>query len=661
MNKLIKGLILGALLAGLAACGGGATADGGSTGAGDLTISGNLNGASLMGKGHTRGENGKFDISISNLELFVTALPTTSDDVITKKAAVAADGSFSVSFPSVTNAVISAMFRDKTNTGATFSIKFETDTTNLSTGSNLSDSYALKGNISLGTLAIAGNSVVIKVSDIASNVDVAAPTTTGYDFGGVWTASAVTLSADAITEGYFTAEDPVTPPAGGWSCGDEPCMAIGAKVSVVKIEGKEFTKGAGCTDDSTCPDTAGSIGAANKYGVSLWGGDTTSGQIKDCGFKTGFTAASARYGAGIHIPTAPTIDGKNMTMADFTFASFDTNENTGGPNNDNQPWMKTAAKPTRDLYDCFNTTKGPLKVNVCKSVVKNGGSVTKTYYSAHSSGGCTDSTGKAIRVTNWSNSGTCGTQTAVTGATGMFSQTCTYNGDPDDSTGFGGDDGPLATMDYSCTHTNGNYDDAALTVPYTYNYTTGDTHEPATPIATTADLCSDIDYTDAGLSADEKKAKKLLAYQCYAQNLENGSSPSGCTTRYRFNWAATDPAQFVMTEGRERPKENFITDLATYSADGNTFFVNSVNKETVAISGGATGNMEFCEIETSTKITGKKVSDSKQLVSVVENGSLLDSTKAACVAAVDGADTWENGNLSHRVKKGMKLMFYLNK
>lgn len=65
-----------------------------------------------------------------------------------------------------------------------------------------------------------------------------------------------------------------------------------------------------------------------------------------------------------------------------------------------------------------------------------------------------------------------------------------------------------------------------------------------------------------------------------------------------------------MTDGRPLPSSNFLTDIVTFSVDGNTFLVNNNEKETVAITMGQNGGIEFCEIGNSTKLAGARINPS---------------------------------------------------
>lgn len=255
-----------------------------------------------------------------------------------------------------------------------------------------------------------------------------------------------------------------------------------------------------------------------------------------------------------------------------------------------------------------------------------------------------DVTNKPVRMTDWSlqPDGNACTESDVAGFSGFKRHECHYtNKDPDGS-------GPATAASFTCRYGNGNFTSSALTTAATAVDWGGSTMPDK--ILAQNQNCSTLNLNGSA-------AEKLAAYQCYAQSYDRPDS--GCVRNYRFNWGAVTAEEFVMDDGRGRPESNFLTDLLTYSADGNTYFVNNSEREVVGIRGAQT-SVEFCEIERSTKIIGKKVSNSQQLFSVIMSGTLISSGKTACVAAVNGADTWENGNLSYKIK-GQKMMFLMNK
>lgn len=651
MKNAWKSLVLGALLTSVAACsgGGGSGAGGGASGSNDLVLSGKVGAMGSMNVSNKASDGvGKFG-TYDNVKLYVTVY---NDPPQITVANLGSDGSFSVTLPNASGTVIGAQFKN-TLTNVVKHVYFQdSNKKDMNSSDMLMESYPLKGSVNFGTLDLSGAKPVIDVVAVipAENRADAGGDVVGYDFSGSFKMASYSIPQALKDQGFVTAE--VDNGGNNQSCGDEPCIPVDMPITLVKFSGKEFTKGAGCTENDCKADgTEGTVGTANKYGLSIWEGPSSGAGsgIKACGYKSGFTADSARFGAGIHIASAA-IGSQAMTLADFTFGTL------GGT----EPWMKTGATAQYDVYDCAPKAHvvggNTYNLHVCKSLVwaDAGYTTDKTIYNVHEQGadnGCVeDSTNKPVMVSDWSitpDDMACWNGTEA--FPGFKRTTCHYtNKDPD-----GG--GSATATSFTCKSGHGTFADAALTTAAAHGtdyYTDMTRNGSPSKLLTSGGLCSSLPTaTDA---------QKLASYQCYAQSY-NHKDGSGCVREYRFNWAAKTSAEFVMTDGRPRPNSNFLTDIVTFSADGNTFFVNNNEKETVAITAGQNGGMEFCEIESSTKLVGKKMSDSQQLITLVQSGVLLSSDKTACVAAVNGPDTWENGNLSYRVGAGQKFMFLLNK
>lgn len=178
-------------------------------------------------------------------------------------------------------------------------------------------------------------------------------------------------------EGFVTAED--ASGSGPFACGSEPCMAIGTPLTLVKISGKAFTPGTGCTDNSCDALTNGVVGTANKNGLSIWEGPASgSGSaIQACGYKTGFTADSARFGAGIHVSSV-SVGNQALALSNFVFDSL------GGV----EPWMDPAAVSKFDIFDCSPQSHAAggktYNLYVCKITVADNGDGGTTVYQASS-------------------------------------------------------------------------------------------------------------------------------------------------------------------------------------------------------------------------------------------------------------------------------------
>ncbi|XGC80509.1 hypothetical protein ACES2L_14355 [Bdellovibrio bacteriovorus] len=661
MKKMVKGLVLSALLGSLAACGGGG---GGSTSseADAITIAGTLGGLSLH-EVQAKSKLGQYAVSASDLEIYVVAF---SNPPAIAQADVGSDGSFSVTLEGVSSAPITAIFRDKTSLDTVGQVVFnDPAVTDINGEVKDLSTVSLKGNVTLGNITLGDDGkVTIPISQVAANNDTSTSVSTSaaFDFSGTWTAAAYSSKPT----GYITAgqnEDGTTCSAQDIQNGD--CMMpVGEKITLIRLVGKEFTPGAGC-DDNGCTSSEGTIGTADKYGISIWGGPVTGAgsAIAACGSKTGFTADDARLGGKIHLASNPVVDGTTVTIGayDFTYPNLAHNSTPGAEANtnnvgDSQPWMKTGATASYDVFDCANITQGnPAKnLSVCKGVgtkVENG---TETPNEAvymvgvmgEGSGCVNTATGKPVMVSDWSHmpdNNSC-THTDDASFPGLHTSSCTYtNKDPDGA-------GSQTAMNYTCTHTGGmftTFNGTAVSNPLGNNVWMKDVQNDA--IISQGASCS-VAY-GAG------DAKKMAVYRCFAQALHGGGG-GNCDARYSFNWAATTPANFLMDNGHSKPKQNFITDILTYSSDGNSFFVDNFEHETVAVS--QNGMMNYCEIERNIKVTGVKASSTSMVVSVVQTGRVQNFENAACVAASNSQDNMNGADIYYMVH-GAKMMFTLNK
>ncbi|MGZ3746261.1 MAG: hypothetical protein ACXWRE_02925, partial [Pseudobdellovibrionaceae bacterium] len=154
--------------------------------------------------------------------------------------------------------------------------------------------------------------------------------------------------------------------------------------------------------------------------------------------------------------------------------------------------------------------------------------------------------------------------------------------------------------------------------------------------------------------------------KCYANYYFQNQPNLSCGKDYRFNWNATTAADFVQVDHRDKPKSNYLTNLVTYSSDGNTFFLEDHQDDGVQIStgSGSTAGSTFCRIERTTLLKGSKVTDTKMLIELNQSVALLDTTNAACVASKNDS-TANNGNGSElynrTVRESANQLFYMTK
>ncbi|MCM2278131.1 MAG: hypothetical protein NDJ89_08645 [Oligoflexia bacterium] len=581
--------------------------------------------------------------SLSDLEVYAIAF--TTPPVIATADLNDATGAFELTLPGAKGAFISLIFRDKTDYTTVGTVEFvDSSKTDLDGNTKSSTSIAFNDSVSLGSITMSSDGKVqIPVSTVqAATVSTSVSAAVAFDFSGSWTMGAYD---GTLPTGYTTTTDSM-----------ENGMPNGMPITLIRMAGKAFTPGAGCTEGS-CASTDGTIGTEDRFAISIWGGATTPvtlgtftvpAAITACGDKLGFTAAQARA-HGIHLESAPTINGLTI---DFGAYTFQTKADFGGdPAPNNEPWMKTGATP-RDpkVQNCGPVTITHNSVDYtawyCESEMDSDDDGTvyeTTVYTAGLGGGCFDSASKPVMVDNWSAiyPDNCVSNAGTDLPPGFKSDTCTYtNKDPDGSDGISSGGTAVVNnpaMNFTCTHTFGIFTDSSLTTPYS-----GSFHQMR-PKSTTYATCAEIPDT-------------LPRYRCYAENYWSGGGdgPDGwatCSKRYNFNWAATDPANFVMADGRDKPDAAFLTELIDYLPDGKTAIVEHKEHETRTI--GDNGKNVFCQIERMTKLKISQISATKLLVDLQESSQMMDLDNAACVAA---AKTEFQKDV-----KGEKVLFYLNK
>jgi len=352
---------------------------------------------------------------------------------------------------------------------------------------------------------------------------------------------------------------------------------------------------------------------------------------------------AASGGCNIASADLPTVNSTQMTFGAVVWSSFGAGwgASIGGTP---YPWAYTGATSSYPMMNCTQVDKTAsgttYKINVCKGKLQSDNTTVK--YQASYGGGCVTPTGKPVVIKDWSTIGapaSCDSQTSFA-VTGMTVNGCSYTGIASSA---------ASEPDFKCTHISGTFDDSALNTP---SNLTNDWVILDQVAANTS--CS-------GLSADIDKAK------CYANYyFTHRPSNVSCEQQYRFNWNATTLADFVQKDNLDKPKASFLTNVVTYSTDGNSFFLEDHKSDGVQVSTGtgSSAGSTYCRIEKTTLLKGSKVNDSKMLVELNESGALLDTTNAACVAAKNDS-TANSGNGSEVyqrvVKETQKALFYMTK
>ncbi|MGE3759246.1 MAG: hypothetical protein AB7H97_15890 [Pseudobdellovibrionaceae bacterium] len=646
-NLLITLFAIGALMN--AGCSSKKSSDSTSSEAAEtLTLSGSL--AAIETSGLSV-RNSAMSVELSDLEIYGICFSTPP---AIAQADVEATGAFSITLDCAPGNAVTAIFRTKADQAEVGTVVF-TDTSKKDINGNdkESSSVVLGGDVDFGSITIdSTGKVKIPVSTIAEADTTVVDSGDAFDFTGVWKIKAYDGTMPTGYSPVNTGCDMNT----GTGC-DEPGPPEDFPLSIVRYAGKSFTKDAGnCTvSESTGAGTcAGTTGTDDVYAMQLWAGDaTTTGMsaIKACGYKTGFTSAEAKAFAAIDLNGTYEIAGNAISLARITFSNpdgfgGDTCTSGDGTLGCSRSWMKTGSTAMWPVMKCTSVTKTgsdskEYRLRACE--VNNGSGVK---YSAHlegGGGGCFDSAGKPLRVDNWNNTGTC-TQ-GNHPVTGLKVGSCTYVGQVP-STG-------AAATDYTCSHAGGLFDDSSLSTPTASNYQfdQGD----YTSIVAQGGNCKDI-----------PAANEIDRLQCYAQNYHGGGGGNGefaCTNEVRINWGATNVNDFEVSDDRGRPKGNFVTNIANYSPDGSTIFVNDDKEDSFSIPG-KEGTSTVCKISRTMKISFKKISDIKLLGDLQESGRLLtaDATCRAALAEVESdgqckADLPTTGLCEEL--KGNKWLFYL--
>ena len=673
MGIKLKSTIVGLAALAIAACSSGGGSGGGSSTTNSLTLSGTLSARGLK----AANRNSAFSVTLTDLEFYAICLGENPD---IDSADVAADGSFSVTLTCEEGSAVTALFRDKTSLATVGQVVFEnTAEKDLNGNTEQATSVVLTAGVNFGNITLGDDGkIVIPVSTIADKIDdTPVSSSAAYNFNGVWQFSGITLSTAQTADGYTTAYSGCNMDT-GVGC-NQSGIPAGFKISLLRYEGKDFTPNSGASCDlvdngggsliGTCPHgTGGTTGTTPKYAISVWEGPETgaSSGITACGDKTNFTADEARKFGHIDLDGfTPTLGSKTLTFGRITWAAqtgfggdtclgTDGSLSNGDPNYCNKDWHKNGATSQWAIYNCktkqvTGTDAKSYTVRYCASLAdyddNESGAVTAAapdetqipVYMAHVEGyggGCLDANSKPLMVSNWGAMGFTSTSTSevtspIAGITIMSSSF--VNKDPDGS-------GPQPAQNFTCSFSNGmfKFDGTNFTALTNTQKLQGVNNVNFSSVVAANAPCASIDTGgDAGL--------RLERYRCYAQAYhQNGGNREqrpggGCSKEYRFNWGATDPDQFVVEAGRDKPKANFMTNIVKYSSDGGTMFVNDESNEAIMVPAGDS-NMVRCDVGRNTNIVMTKKTATTMLFDINEYAT-LQSSDATCIAAANSRDS----------------------
>ncbi len=649
---MIKGFIKGAILAAGAAlimsgCSSGGGAGGG--GSSNITISGALSSSNVIsptsnGKTHRmlKTKSGVSAMSLADLEIYVIYTIDTTVG-ITRADVDSTTGAWSFSVP--TGSQINAIVRNTVTLELVGPIVF-VDSTNTDLSGNPSSSTvaSFKSGVSVGTITLNEEGkfeVDVTVPEIAesSGTSAAAPDER-VDFSGPWTIAAYDKPSSMPT-GYMTALTPGTSDCP--SVNDCHGPAVGQEVYILRLTGNKFTySGGNCATwkssrTGSCTTADGTVDSTVvKEAASLWGG---ADPIADCGYKLGFVRDDALAGGGISIAPAdlPSVNSHQMT---YGLPTYTTDPDFGGDGaGSDEPWMYTGAEASYNMNNCYSATKtgadsNKYQVNICTGTLHNAGT---SAYGASVGGGCVDADNHPVKIYDWSqlNGSTCTSPVAWTPISGMWSMSCPYTGISPSV---------ASAAAFTCTSTYGVFSNANLS-----SVVTGDWIDSWDGI-TAGTPCKNI-------------VDDLQRYRCYANAYWQHRPSGGCVKRYDFNWGATDVADFVVDNHRDKPEGQFLTNLVTYSADGNSFFLEDHEGGGVQVQSGSSSTT-FCSTDRTTLLKGTKVNSTKMLIELNESVALQDTTNAACVAAKNDStsNSGQGSELYQRMHgDSMKSYFYLVK
>lgn len=625
-----------------------------SGGGANITLSGSISSTPFIQARMSRmSDNGTMAVTLTDLEIYVVYFSGTSVGVVQATL----DGSGNWSFDVPRGSQINAIVRNKNDQELLGPITFvDARDKDMSGNDKETTTYSFKTGASLGAIELSADGK-FKVDATAPSIVDAANTLSkapdsAIDFSGSWVLGTY---SGAIPSGYSGAC-----PAGSSNRSSE-CHGpeVGEAIYLARLSGKKFSyTGGNCATFASahtgaCAATDGTVSDIDVDAAQIWGGGAA---VQACGFKTGFSADDARAFGRIHIAPAdlPMISGTGVTVptqmsfgrVTFTTpAGYGTNGGDAGPNN--LPWMKGGATSNYDIMECTNVSRTGsdskvYNLNVCKGTIDvgHGGGVG---YQAMGPNGCVDAAGKPVIIYNWGGlvGGVCPGQTAHPALANMYVNSCSY-------TGVSGAVASAAA--FTCTNVYGTFTNAAATAP----------------AAAGAYLASFLKVNSGSLCS--AIVDDLQRYRCYANAYfqDGGNRNSGgCSTEYRFNWQAQTAANFVQVdESRDKPKQQYLTSVVTYSPDGKSFTLEDEQGESVSVQ--VDTSSIVCRIAAKTVLKGTALpgTTNKMLIDLSQSAYLKDTTIASCVSEKNNstANGGHGTELYQRLQEGnAKFLFTLTK
>lgn len=577
--KWILTIMIPVLGFGLSAC----TSGGGSS-VETLDVSGILNvGNSSQGleKIQSFSENEEKVSAMSvNLSLYKVSCATTTTPVQSATATVGADGSFTVSIPGAKGQPLSCFLVDADGEKAADFIISDSSKKDLNGNSETTSTAAFKQNANLGTIDFDPNAgeVTVPKTNIANVVQaVTVSSSQVYDPTGSWTIGAVDFSLPSGVKSPCT-------------MGDNTCKGPPSGMPIYL----KLWKGTVTADSS------------DVYGLQVWQGQSA---FATCGSKIGLTSA---------MKTTLGVDFSANGSADsaFTFASSvasfaDQITSTTGTVNLTDGWKMDTATLQHDI----NPSCSPHDISVGGVTYSNAwvcGPDNSSKYQANLGGGCVNSAGSPVELTDWSGVNSCNT---VTDGNGIKTNTCT---------GTATISGQATSV--TCTNkwvvTNSSY----VVQPsdsFNWNDLTGAKISSGTTCSTIA-------------NAGSSESLKIAQLQCYAEYYYRSGmeSANACLPRVDMDWSASTSASFAVVD-KIRPQGLVFFEKYSPFPDGTggSLMTREEHYEGVNVNG---NNWVNCRVIEVGGLSVKKISDNKLLATYQSSTITTSVTKPACLAKFTG-------------------------
>lgn len=597
-QSICKIILAASTLTVLAGCGDAITSGGGGS---SIAISGSL---SLGNSGQAAQKLG-LNFSTKSMLLTDDSLTTQSVDLTQYTAtcatatppiksgtsAVAANGSFSIDIAGATGQPLSCYLVDASGNRAADFIISDSSKKDLNGANQISGTAAFAKNADLGTISFDPNAgeVTVPLSNIAASVTTAAPASAVvFDPTGSWTIGSVDYTLPSGVNGPC-------PAGSGGGGGGNSCNGPAEGMQLYL----KMWKGIQTSDNSDI------------FGLQLWQGQS---KFNSCGGKIGLTPA---------IKTQLGVDFSANGSADsiFSFAStvpsfHDQISGNTSTVTITEDWKMSTAKLRYDIQpNC-----GPRDIVIGGVTYSNAwtcGPDSNTRYQVQLGGGCFDTAGAPVQLTDWS--GMTGTQPQIDSAgirTMSVSGSKNINGTQ-----------KTVTCSNKWAVTNSSY--VVQTSP-SVDFTWNDLNSTNIS-ATSSPLCSAI-----STSAPNAENKKMAQLRCYADYYyQSGMQESNvCLPKVDMDWSATTSAAFAVVD-KIRPNGLIFFEQFKPFADGSggTMVTRQEHYEGVQVG----SSWVNCRVIETGGLTIKKISETKLLANYQESLITTSTSKPACLAQFTGS------------------------